>query len=107
MEKHNMTLEQLGNVTVITSKLLESSAEDFILYISERPLGDLLGLRNYLKAEFERVKEVKDHLIEKGQKIGFPKKVKETVDELYKVLAVIENRHDIIEEFINNKQIKK
>lgn len=100
-----MTMEQLNTITNTTGVLLESPVEEFILYLEDtKTLGDLLGLKNYLEAEYERVRQVKDLLVNRCEQSEDPEKVKDTISQLFTVLALIENRRDIIVTFINNRK---
>lgn len=105
MSNTKMTMEQLQTITMTTGKLLESPTEEFIAYVESLPLGELLGLKNYLEAEYERVRQMKDMLIKRVKDTqNKSTKVTETVEGLYKILAVIENRHGIILQFIESKR---
>lgn len=107
MDKHKMNLDELNTVTNTTGMLLESTPEDFSKYLNRITLGDLHGVRNYLKAEYERVKQVKDSLVDMctyQQQINKDtKKVEDTIDKLYTTLLVIETRHDTVCKFIVNR----
>lgn len=106
MKNTQMSMEQLQAVTMTTGKLLESPTEDFIAYLQSLTLGELLGLKNYLEAEFERVRQMKDTLIERAETLGMKSdKVKETIEGMYTILAVIENRHGVILKFIESKRV--
>lgn len=106
MSNTKMTMEQLQTITMTTGKLLESPTEEFIAYVESLPLGELLGLKNYLEAEYERVRQMKDMLITRTKNVGKPStKVKETIEGMYTILAVIENRHGVILQFIDSKRI--
>lgn len=105
MSNTKMSMEQLQTVTMTTGKLLESPTEEFIAYVESLSLGELLGLKNYLEAEFERVRQMKDILITRTTQLGSSNKtVQETLDGLYAILTVIENRHGVILKFIESRR---
>lgn len=101
MNNHEMNMNELANVTLITGKLIESPIAEFLNYLDEQGLGVLLGISNYLKAEYERVRQVKDHLLENPMVKRKDPQALKTLDGLYSALTVLEARHDIVNKFID------
>lgn len=101
MKHTEMNMEQLANATLTTGKLLESTTLDFMTYLDTLNVGGLLGVQNYLKAEFERVKQVKDHLLENPLVKKKNPDAMNTLEGLYAVLTVIETRHNAVATFLD------
>lgn len=100
----------IQNNNMLSRTLLESTAEDFIQYLSSVTLGELMGIKNYLEADFNLITEMKDDLLNKlttypeGDKSEEHIKCENTLADLYKILQTIENRHGIIVEYIKARR---
>ena len=100
----------IQNNNMLSRTLLESTAEDFIQYLSSVTLGELMGIKNYLEADFNLITEMKDDLLNKLAM--YPKTsttdekalCENTLVDLYKILQTIENRHGVIVEYIKARR---
>ena len=90
------------------SKLMSLEPEEFVSFFKDKNLGYVLSIKNLTRQMFNDAKKTKDELVDAfpTMKAEKKEKTKAVLDQLYNVLANLEEKHLILLELENSRKLK-
>lgn len=99
-----MTTENKSPMTI----LIATPVQEFLDYVSNLSLGEVMSVNNFLKMEYERTNAMRQSLLlamEKAPKKDH-KQIDKTIQDLMVILQLIEDRVVILTEISKSRSIK-
>lgn len=90
------------------SRLISLQPEEFIAFFKDKNLGYVLSIKNLVRQMFNDAKKTKDELVEAFPTMKAEKKAetKAVLDNMYNVLATLEEKHTILVELEDSRKLQ-